>query len=423
MAKNIVVCCDGTANEFTRDRTNVVKLFRVLVKDAAVQSCYYHPGVGTMASPGFVSKTGALMAEVAGLAFGYGLTNDICDAYIFICKNFEAKDKLYLFGFSRGAYTARALASMLNMYGLVPHDNDRLVPYAVRMMWAINHLRGQAKPGAPPDPRIDEYFALAAAFKETFSRPCRPHFVGVWDTVSSVGWFSNPVSLPFTANNADIAIGRHAVAIDERRAFFRTNLWRRASDPQRAGPKNLKQVWFPGVHCDVGGGYPEPESGLSKIALQWMIDEAGQAGLLVDANAVGLILGRRGQGYVPPNPDADLHNSLTTWWQAVEFVPKPHWDESRGKSEWQANRSRHRTWPARPVVHDAAWQRNNGLYAKCLPIDAIRLSEAERQGGMTTEFDLIDGQSRIDRRRITKSVKQRGDLQHCQGTGRTVTKT
>jgi uncharacterized protein (DUF2235 family) len=394
MPKNIVVCCDGTAHEFKRDRTNVVKLFRTLVKDSAVQACYYHPGVGTMAAPGFVTKTGALTAEVAGLAFGYGLTNDICDAYIFISRNFEAKDRLYLVGFSRGAYTARAIASMLNLYGLVSRDNERLVPYTVRMMWAINRLRRRAKPGGPRDPRIDEYFALAAAFKETFSRPCQPHFVGVWDTVSSVGWFTHPVALPFTADNPDIAIGRHAVAIDERRAFFRTNLWRRAADPRAAGPRDLKQVWFPGVHGDVGGGYPEPDSGLSKIALQWMIDEADRAGLIFDANAVDLILGRRGQGYVPPDPDAYMHDSLTRWWRPVEFVPKPHWDEDRSRSEWRANRSRHRTWPRQPVVHDAAWQRHNGAYAECLPADAIRLSEAERQGGVTAQFGVADGEGR-----------------------------
>jgi uncharacterized protein (DUF2235 family) len=220
MPKNVVVCCDGTANEFKRDRTNVIKLFQALVKDASVQTCYYHPGLGTMAAPGFVTQSGAFLAELAGLAFGYGLNNDICDGYIYICRNFEYGDRLYLFGFSRGAYTARAIASLLHMYGLVPRDNERLVPYIVRMMWAIHWLRKRAKPDAPPDPRIAEYFELAAAFKTTFSRVCQLHFVGVWDTVSSVGWFSDPVRLPFTANNEDIAIGRHAVAIDERRAFF-----------------------------------------------------------------------------------------------------------------------------------------------------------------------------------------------------------
>ena len=149
------------------------------------------------------------------------------------------------------------------------------------------HLQKRRKENAPPDPRIEEYFALANQFKATFSRICKPHFVGVWDTVSSVGWFANPLSLPYTSNNPDILIGRHAVAIDEHRAFFRTNLWHHVAPPAEGGPHDMKEVWFPGVHCDVGGGYAEKESGLSKIALQWMIAEAQKAGLLVEDEKLG----------------------------------------------------------------------------------------------------------------------------------------
>src|ERR1700680_1570928 len=201
MAKNVVVCCDGTANEFTRDRTNVVKLFQALIKDPSVQACYYHPGLGTMAAPGFVTKVGAKIAEIAGLAFGYGLKGDICDAYIFLGRNFKPGDQLYLFGFSRGAYTVRALASLLHMYGLIPPDNERLVPYAVRMMWAIQQLKKKAQEDESAQVQIQEYFRLSNEFKVTFSRDCKPHFVGVWDTVSSVGWLSSPLSLPHTAGN------------------------------------------------------------------------------------------------------------------------------------------------------------------------------------------------------------------------------
>jgi uncharacterized protein (DUF2235 family) len=268
-------------------------------------------------------------------------------------------------------------------------DNERQVPYAVRMMWAIHHLTKHTKPGAPEDPRIKEYFGLAAGFKATFSRPCKPHFVGVWDTVSSVGWFSNPLSLPYTGNNADIAIGRHAVSIDEQRAFFRTNLWHRDADPHKAGPKDMKQVWFPGVHCDVGGGYPEPESGLSKFALKWMIDEAVQKQLIVDEDTVELILGQHGPRYAKPDVDACLHNSLTPFWRPLEYVPKPHWNRGEGKSEWRANHARRRTFPDKPVVHDCAWGRGKGAYARSLPPDAIRLSEAERHPGLTPEFGVI----------------------------------
>jgi hypothetical protein len=88
-----------------------------------------------------------------------------------------------------------------------------------------------------------------------------------------------------------------------------------------------------------------------------------------------------------------LHESLTQWWKPVEFIPKPHWDQDLGKSEWRANRARHRSWPPIPVVHDAAWQRLKGTYAQCLPSDAIRLSEADQYTGVTAQFDLLDAQS------------------------------
>ena len=84
--------------------------------------------------------------------------------------------------------------------------------------------------------------------------------------MSSDGWLENPLKLPYVTNNPDIQIGRHAVSIDERRAFLRNHLWKKADAPSLAGPVDLRQVWFPGVHCDVGGGYPEADSGLSKLA-------------------------------------------------------------------------------------------------------------------------------------------------------------
>jgi uncharacterized protein (DUF2235 family) len=380
MPKNVVICCDGTANEFTRDRTNVVKLFAALIKDPAMQACYYHPGLGTMAAPGFVTRLGAKVAEIAGLAFGYGITNDICDLYIFLARNFEPNDRLYLFGFSRGAYTVRAVTSLLHMYGLIPRDDDRLAPYAVRMMWKIRELKRKAQHDEGAQKQIDEYFDLAKQFKATFSRECKPHFVGVWDTVSSVGWFASPVSLPYTASNPDIAIGRHAVAIDEHRAFFRTNLWRPSDIPAEAGPLDLKQVWFPGVHCDIGGGYPESESALSKVTLQWMIDEAQAAGLLLADTTIDLMLGASGQGYAAPNCDGMLHNSLKGLWRLAEYIPKPRWDAKTKSTTWQANRYRRRTWPEAPWVHDCAWLRDHGAYAAALPLpaDAVRLSDAEK---------------------------------------------
>jgi len=148
---------------------------------------------------------------------------------------------------------------MLHAVGLLSAGNEALIPYAIRMI---------------KQRHID--FGILADFKKTFSRHCKVHFVGVWDTVSSVGWIYDAVEFPYTARNPDIGIVRHAVSIDERRAFFRQNLFDPPSD------QDVLQVWFAGVHSDVGGSYPESESQLSKISLRWMICEAEFAGLAVD---------------------------------------------------------------------------------------------------------------------------------------------
>jgi uncharacterized protein (DUF2235 family) len=187
--------------------------------------------------------------------------------------------------------------------------------------------------------------------------------------VSSVGWIESPVRLPYTASNADIQIGRHAVAIDERRAFFRTNLWH---PKPGEGPKDLKQVWFPGVHSDVGGGYPEEQSGLAKIALAWMLREAMAANLQTDPARVDLVLGRAGGGYAEPCAKAKLHESLTLLWWPAEFIPKHHYDWQQKRETRRMNLFRRRTIPPASLIHRAAYERGES-YAKRLPADAIRV--------------------------------------------------
>jgi uncharacterized protein (DUF2235 family) len=362
MPRNLVICCDGTANEFAVDRTNVLKLAFAATKDQDSQLLYYHPGVGTMAPAGFITSIGQFFARLAGKAFGYGLKTDILDIYSFIMNHYRSGDRLFIFGFSRGAYTARAVAALLHGYGLLGPGNDALVPYAIRLLWRANKARTDEQKAA--------YFQVASDFRASLSvADCRPHFLGVWDTVSSVGWIANPLSLPYTHSLPGVDIVRHAVSIDERRAFFRTNLI--ALDPAR----DMQEVWFPGVHCDVGGGYPESESGLSKIALEWMVGEAAAAGMQFDAGRVDLILGRASQAYAKPDPDAKLHNSETWPWWAAELIPKKHWNRDEKRYEWRANLFRRRTFSVSPVVDDSAWQRKDD-YARRLPADAVRRSDA-----------------------------------------------
>jgi uncharacterized protein (DUF2235 family) len=355
--KNIVLCLDGTSNQFAADRTNVVKLFSLLVQDAARQAVFYHPGVGTMPPPGALTKLAQKITLLLGLAFGYGLKADIRDAYVFLMGAYEPGDRIYIFGFSRGAYTARAVASLVTMYGLIGKGNEPLVPYAIRLLMEKGGKAGTA-----------DYFRTAEAFKATFSaHPCSPHFVGVWDTVSSVGWVDNQLSLPFTAENAAIAVGRHAVSIDERRAFFRTNLWRGKAGNPPVGPKDLKQVWFAGDHCDVGGGHAEAESGLASVALYWMVREAEGAGLLVDPARRAYFLAR----YARPDPAAAMHESLKWYWWPAELLLKKHWNWAKKCWERRMNLGRRRTIPAGSVIHRSAWDRGADYRARAgIPADA-----------------------------------------------------
>jgi len=338
--KNIVICCDGTGNQFGEQNSNVVKLYETLVRNAD-QIAYYHPGVGTMGSRSALSAIGRWWTRVIGLAFGYGISDNLADAYQFLMSNFNSDDDVYVFGFSRGAYTARALCGMLHAVGLLTKGNEGLIPYAIRMI-----------------KRKEINFQVAADFKRTFSRECKTHFVGVWDTVSSLGWVYDPVNFPFTraTKNPDLHIVRHAMSIDERRAFFRQNSFGAPYDDQQ----DVMEVWFAGVHSDVGGSYPESESQLSKIALRWMLCEAERAGLRVDLQKKADILGGKAP-YVSPDPDTkNLHESLRGWWWFAELWPKlVHVLSAKGR--WHAwiriNLGRRREIPPSPLVHNSVEQR------------------------------------------------------------------
>src|SRR6266481_1541527 len=305
MPKNIVVCCDGTGNQYGSANSNVVKLYWTLSAEDK-QIAYYHPGVGTMGARNALSAIGKWWTKVRGLAFGYGFSDNIADVYSFLMNEFNPGDKIFIFGFSRGAYTARALCGLLHMFGLLTPGNEALIPYALRLYKSNDPCK----------------FEIANGFRATFSINCTPYFLGLWDTVSSVGWVLDPIHtqgghLPYTATLPGVSVLRHAVSIDERRAFFRQNL---IHEPMPAD-QDLKQVWFAGVHSDVGGSYPEAESGLSKIALRWMLCEAQSAGLLLDPSKVIVVLGGK-TPYVPPNPKGKLHKSLHGFWWLGEIWPK-----------------------------------------------------------------------------------------------------
>lgn len=293
--KNIVICCDGTGNEYGENNTNVVKLFSLIGKDTKKQIAYYDPGVGTFSAPGAWTKVAKAYTKILGLAFSYGITKNIEDAYEYLMDKYEEGDNVYLFGFSRGAYTVRALAGMLYKCGLLQKGSNNLIPYASRM-----YRKGK------PD--------VAAGFKKTFSRKCKPHFIGVWDTVKSVGLFI-PRKFPNAKLNPDVANGYHALSIDEKRRNFQPNLWEKASPSQE-----IEQVWFAGVHSDVGGYYKE--AGLSNIALKWMLSKALHCGLAIDPKIIENIA---------EDHKGELHNSLLPFfwilgWLRREIVDKEKYE-------------------------------------------------------------------------------------------------
>ena len=331
--KNIVVCCDGTGNQYGATNTNVVKLFGALdLSDPSAQVGFYDPGVGTGNPRGASTPLRRVLGKAGGLAFGSGLYRNIADGFQYLMGTYEPGDRVYVFGFSRGAYTARALTGMLHMFGLLQPGNTNLIPYVIEMF-------RKKVPGKKQ--KASEHFRVAAGFKKTYSRECKPHFIGVWDTVKTVGtWDALKVmakwqtALPFTYSMPDTSFGRHAIAIDERRSRFRTNLWQARKD------NSMQQVWFAGVHSDVGGGYKEP--GLSDIALKWMLEGAEHQGLILRPDAYDGIDGK---------PAEDAHNSLTLAWRPLGWKRR----KVRGPGSWNSEK---KSWDSKPPsVHRSVEQR------------------------------------------------------------------
>jgi uncharacterized protein (DUF2235 family) len=321
MARNIVLCLDGTSNKYAAANTNVVKLYAMLDRARNDQLSYYQPGIGTYAPTGVWGHIKQWIVTRLDLAIAWLLSDHVTDAYRFLMRYYQEGDSIFIFGFSRGAYTARVLAGMLHKVGLLTQGNEELIPFAWDMF-----------------KRYDPDLELAEGFKKTFSRPVQVHFLGLWDTVSSVGWAWAPQHFQFTENNPSVDIVRHAVALDERRSYFVQNLWGTL-------PPDIEQVWFPGVHCDVGGGYPENESGLSAIALKWMIGKAEAAGLFLDQNMKATVLPQQSTpDYIAPNAGGPTHESLSGLWWIVEYLPKSYKDPAANfATRWMihAGRPRH----------------------------------------------------------------------------------
>jgi uncharacterized protein (DUF2235 family) len=336
MSRNLVLCLDGTSNQYAANNTNVVKLYALLDRtNADRQIPYYQPGIGTMTPAGIWGRIKRWVVKQLDLAIALFLSTHVTDAYRFLMRYYQEGDRIYIFGFSRGAYTARAVAAMVHKVGLLSQGNDELISFAWDMF------------AKQTDPTV------YAGFKKTFSREVPIHFLGLWDTVSSVGWAWDQKSLPYTQNNPSVRIVRHAIALDERRAYFVQNLWGTA-------PADVEQLWFAGVHCDVGGGYPEDRSGLSAIALKWMVEKAEAAGLIIDPAMKAVILPAQNTpaGYAAPFAGGAPNESLTGAWWILEFIPKRYRDPAANfANRWMIHAGRHRHVAPTAAVHPSVRER------------------------------------------------------------------
>lgn len=332
--KKLIVCCDGTWNSPEQEEyelpapTNVVRLYNCLarVDDNQVQQRkYYHSGVGT--EGGFLSRT-------AGGMYGKGLSQNIMSAYAWLGRNYDDGDLIYLFGFSRGAYTARSLAGMLRHCGIVdlraaadPFKSDALAPSEAWTRVAEAYEAYRKRPKGSRDP-----------WQTALPRSAQPgvpiQFVGVWETVGALGipddrgilnLLDQPQNWLFhdTELSAETRYARHALAMDEMRSSFTPTLWMKDGevqhDPIPAGGTGkvarVRQIYFPGVHSDVGGGYYV--CGLADGALRWMIDEVQG---LPDGGGLAFVPAMVNQ--IKPDPQAPLHDSYRGMFKFLHSRPR-----------------------------------------------------------------------------------------------------
>ncbi|MEZ5833271.1 MAG: DUF2235 domain-containing protein [Dongiaceae bacterium] len=310
---NLVICCDGTWNTADQEQggiptpTNVVRLHACVADRNAkgvAQKKYYHPGVGT--DPGLVH-------HFLGGGIGLGLNRNIQSAYAWLCRTYQPGDAIYLFGFSRGAYTVRSLGGLVARCGLLD-----LAGIPDEESWKRIETVFQSGYREHKETR-DDWIKRGWKFHQSKpgSQDIGIHLIGVWDTVGALGipdhlgllnLLDDPNKYKFhdTTLSDLVAHARHAIAVDEMRGAFQATLWTKVKPGH-----DVKQVWFPGVHSDVGGGYRE--TGLSDGALKWMIDEAAELGLGFDEQLTTQIA---------PDFRSLLHNSLEGLFSHLPSQPR-----------------------------------------------------------------------------------------------------
>ena len=321
MPKNIVVFSDGTGQEGGEGaNTNIYKLFNMIEDRTSQQISFYDPGLGTG------------WRKLSGNVGGAGISKNILECYTFIFENFEAGDQIYLFGFSRGAATVRSLTSFIHYFGIIPKSRPELIKQAYK----IYKIENEPKRKRKADEFVSKHHTMWTRIK----------FLGCYDTVAALGLPIKPLSvlmniIPGMQHkfqnfklNETVENAYQALAIDDERKTFHPILW----DPEALPYQTIKQVWFCGMHTDVGGGYDEQE--LSDIPFSWMKEMAVNHGLLIySSNSIS----------INGNPNGYMHNSRGEGWTKLFRKKQRFWDSSRTD---------------KPIIHNSVIQRKNNVNNK-----------------------------------------------------------
>ncbi|MFC8668546.1 T6SS phospholipase effector Tle1-like catalytic domain-containing protein [Streptomyces sp. NPDC057199] len=341
MAKNIVICCDGTGNTFGHRPTNVTRTIRHLALNShRVQVAVYNQGVGAGADrlravheyrnqlgdqdALHISKPGessfppkAMIDRGRGLLFGYGLKRDVRTLYERLSALYEEPDdRIFLFGFSRGAFTVRALAGLLYRCGL-PHPGCLDFVTRFEHAWELYAQNIQTRQQQQASDRL-----------RSTQVACSIEFLGLWDTVKSYGGL-NPIYLPHLRHNPIVKHVRHALALHEQRAWFKPTTWGqldvdacgamtriRKADLPRYEEQDIDEVWFAGWHSDIGGD--EETDSSARIALRWMLSEAVNLESGIVLNGDGRALVEEGD----PTGAPAIHRAQNAAWWVAEQVPR-----------------------------------------------------------------------------------------------------
>jgi uncharacterized protein (DUF2235 family) len=312
MPKRIVICSDGTWNKPTQKAsgkfcpTNVFKIKQTVApvgKDGVPQIVFYDEGIGAR---------GIMMSRLMRGATGLGLKKNIEDAYRFLMDNYAVGDAIYFLGFSRGAYTVRSTAGFLRKCGLLKRE------HADQFENAYNFYRERGEDSKPSSPKAQEFRRKYSMLFGDGTTDLKIKFIGVWDTVGALGiplflfgFINKWLGLEFhdLQLSSRVENAFHALAIDEFRNPFKPALFHQQEgvDGQR-----VEQVWFPGAHSNVGGGYAD--SGISDLALLWMIARAEECGLEFDPHVLATL-------ELKPDPKRKIVNSRTPlYWVSRKYI-------------------------------------------------------------------------------------------------------